>query len=134
MNISNKDFKSMKDKYDKEVKKGKPAKDKKGKDKTDQTSWVFLDRETLESLLARADEDPKVGGIQFYFTEYTEETAKEIYPSNHEDYTGQMTLVMRPANLKDNQVVTLELEGNGGDYVNGTSQCPYRCEPSPTDS
>ncbi|WP_243431561.1 molecular chaperone DnaK [Algoriphagus lutimaris] len=98
----------MKAKYEKEVKKGN------AKDKTDQ--------------------EPKVGGIQFYFTEYTEKTAKEIYPGNHAEYTGQMTLVMRPANLKDNQVVYLELVGNDGDYVNGTSQCPYRCEPDPTNS
>lgn len=124
----------MKKKYDKEVKKGKPAKNKKGKENTDQTNWVFLDRETLEGLLAKADQDPKVGGIQFYFTEYTEKTAKKIYPDNPADYTGQMTLVMRPANLKDNKLVTLELGGGEGDYVNGTAQCPYQCEPEPTDT
>jgi hypothetical protein len=47
MRISKEDFESMKAKYDKEVKKGKPAKDKENKDKTDQTNWIFFDREIL---------------------------------------------------------------------------------------
>jgi hypothetical protein len=69
MKISKEDFESMKKKYDKEVKKGKPAKNKKGKDKIDQTNWIFFNRETLEGLLAKADSDPKKGGIQFYITD-----------------------------------------------------------------
>ncbi|WP_373400517.1 molecular chaperone DnaK [Algoriphagus halophilus] len=128
MKISKADFESMKAKYDKEVKKGKPAKDKKGKDKTNQTDWIFFDRETLEKLLAKADQNPKVGGIQFYFTEYTEETAKKFYPNEADEYTGQMTLVMRAANLNENQITSIEVEEGGEEYQNRGTQCPYVCE------
>jgi hypothetical protein len=132
MKISKEDFESMKKKYDQEVKKGKPAKDKKGKDKTDQTNWIFLDRETLESLLAKADQNPKKGGIQFYFTEYTEKTAKERYGNDSDKYIGQMTLVMRAANLEENMVVSAELTRDGSEYENSGTECPFVCEPSPT--
>ncbi|MEN2281705.1 molecular chaperone DnaK [Algoriphagus sp. SE2] len=132
MKISKEDFESMKAKYDKEVKKGKPAKDNKDKDKINQTSWIFFDRETLEGLLEKADKDPKVGGIQFYFTEYTEETAKKFYPNEAEDYTGQLTLVMRAANLKETQQVSRGVAGDEEEYQNRGVQCPYVCEPAPT--
>ncbi|MFT4856927.1 MAG: hypothetical protein ACI9UV_000410 [Algoriphagus sp.] len=130
MKISKEDFDSLKTKYDKEVEKGKAAKGKGGKDKTDQTNWIFFDGETLEGLLAKADKDPKVGGIQFYFTEYTEETAKKVYPNDLNDYTCQMTLVMHAANLKENK---LNIIGGAEDeYDLGAMECPYRCEQEPT--
>ncbi|WP_075350076.1 molecular chaperone DnaK [Algoriphagus marinus] len=129
MKISKEDFESMKAKYDKEVKKGKPGKGAKGKDKDNQTSWIFFDRETLEGLLAKADKDPKVGGIQFYFTEYTEETAKKIYPNEADAYTGQMTLVMRAANLQENKLNIID--STEDEYEGGGMECPFRCEPKP---
>ncbi len=130
MKISKEDFESMKAKYDKEVKKGKPAKGIKGKNKDNQTDWIFFDRETLEGLLAKADKDPKVGGIQFYFTEFTEETAKNIFPKEAAAYTGQMSLVMRAANLKEKNLTV----GEEGEYEAGGLPCPYHCDPEPTDS
>jgi hypothetical protein len=133
MKISNEDFKAMKSKYDKEVKKGKPAKGKKNADRTNQTSWIFLNRETLEGLLAKADKDPKVGGIQFYFTEYTEETARERYPDKADKYVGQMTLVTRAANLKENKIESVNLELKDGEYENPGVQCPYICDQETTD-
>ncbi|MEB2776519.1 molecular chaperone DnaK [Algoriphagus sp. D3-2-R+10] len=129
MKIDKKDFESMKAKYDKEVKKGKPAKGKKDQDKTNQTDWIFFDRETLEGLLRKADKDPKVGGIQFYFTEYTEETAEKTYPKEGAAYTGQMTLVMRTANLKEKKPISVELGGEEDDYEGGGVQCPFQCLP-----
>jgi len=132
MNISKEDFESMKAKYDTEVKKGNPGKGTKDKDKDNQTSWIFFDRETLEGLLKKADKDPKVGGIQFYFTEYTAETAEKFYPKEAAGYTGQMTLVMRAANLKDNNFVEIEFGEGNYEYQNGGIQCPYHCEPEPT--
>lgn len=134
MKISKKDFESMKAKYDKEVKKGKPAKGKNDKDKGNQTNWIFFDRETLEGLLAKADKDPKVGGIQFYFTEYTEETAEKSHPREGAAYCGQLTLVMRAANLKEKKLVSVELGGMDDEYQNAGTQCPYECEPEPTDT
>lgn len=134
MNITKQDFESMKDKYDKEVKKGKPAKGKDDKDKTNQTSWIFLDRGTLEEMLANVDKDPKVGGIQFYFTEYTEDTAKQRYGAEGDQYIGQMTLVTRPANLVNNQLQSPAPGDTSGGYQNTGTQCPYICEPSPTDT
>lgn len=129
MKISKEDFESMRKKYDKEVKQGKPAKDKKGKDKTDQTNWIFFDRETLERLLSKADPDPKKGGIQFYFTEYTEDVAKKYHPNDVDKLTGAITLVMRPANL-ENELLSATLEED--DYENYGKICPPYCDPSPT--
>lgn len=130
MKISKEDFNSMKAKYDKEVKKGKPAKDEENKDKVDQTNWIFFDRETLEGLLAKADQDPKKGGIQFYFTEYTEEVAKKYYPNDVDKLTGAITLVMRPANV-ENELISAVLEGED-DFENNGRICPPFCDPAPT--
>lgn len=124
----------MQEKYDKEVKKGKPAKGKGDKDKNNQTDWIFIDRGTLEGLLEKVDQDPNVGGIQFYFTEYTEKMAKERYPEGSDKYVGQMTLVMRAANLKGNKMVAVELTGSEGEYENDGVECPFVCEPEPTDT
>ncbi|MDR7129967.1 hypothetical protein J2X69_002313 [Algoriphagus sp. 4150] len=133
MKIDKKDFEAMKAKYDKEVKKGKPGTGTKKKDKTNQTDWIFFDRETLEGLLAKADKDPKVGGIQFYFTEYTEETAEKAHPKEGAAYCGQLTLVMCAANLKEKKLVPVGLGAVKAEYQNGGSQCPYSCYPDPTD-
>lgn len=129
MKISKEDFESMKAKYDKEVKKGKPAKGAKGKDKDNQLNWVFINRATLEGLLAKADENPTVGGIQFFVTEYTEDTAKKVHPNQAAAYEGQLTLVMRAANLKDNQLIFLDDDAGG--FEGGGMECPYLCEPEP---
>lgn len=134
MKITKKDFENMKAKYDKEVKKGKPAKGKDDKDKDNQTSWIFFNRATLERLLAKTDQEPEVGGIQFYFTEYTEETAEKFYPKEALEYTGQMTLVMRAANLKADKIREVELNEGDDEYQNRGYQCPYLCEPEPTES
>jgi hypothetical protein len=131
MKISKEDFESMKLKYSKEVKKGKPAKDKKGKDKIDQTNWIFFNRETLEGLLAKADKDPKKGGIKFYITEYTEEVAAKYHPNEVEQLTGALTVVMRAANLNEDQIT---LENPEEDYQNNGVLCPPYCDPEPTDS
>ncbi|MEB2779401.1 molecular chaperone DnaK [Algoriphagus sp. C2-6-M1] len=133
MKISKSDFESMKAKYDKEIKKGKPAKDKKNKDKIDQTNWIFFNRETLEGLLAKADKDPKKGGVQFYITEYTKEVAEKYHPNYTEQLTGALTLVMRPANVV-NELVSGVVGGEGGDYENNGRICPPFCEPEPTGS
>lgn len=131
MKISKEDFESMRAKYGKEVKVGKPAIGKNGEEKTDQTNWIFFNRETLEGLLAKADKDPKIGGIQFYLTEYTEEVAAKYHPKEVEQLTGALTLVMRAANLNGGQVT---LEGSEDDYQNDGALCPPFCEPEPTNS
>jgi hypothetical protein len=131
MKISKEDFESMRKKYEKEVKQGKPAKDKKGKDKTDQTNWIFFDRETLERLLSKADPDPKKGGIQFYFTEYTAEIAEKHYPNDAEQLTGALTLVLRPEKL-ENETISPTVEEEDYGYENFGRMCPPFCDPSPT--
>ncbi|MFC3879590.1 molecular chaperone DnaK [Algoriphagus namhaensis] len=130
MKISKADFESMKAKYDAEVKKGKPAKGNNGREKDDQTDWIFFDRETLESLLAEADKDPKVGGIQFYFTEYTKETAQKYYPKNPDKYEGQLNLVLKAGNLREGVVEATDTD-DGGDYQNRGKVCPPDCNPEP---
>lgn len=122
MKISKKDFEQMKLKYDQEVRKGKPARGPK-QDVENQTEWIFFDRETLEEILKKSSNDPKKGGIKFYFTEYTEETAREFYPENPEEYTGRMTLVMTPMKSAKG-----DIEEDEEDYYNRGDACPPKCE------
>ncbi|MBS4071623.1 molecular chaperone DnaK [Algoriphagus aquatilis] len=120
MKISKADFEQMKGKYDQEVKKGKPAKDKKG-DVTNQTDWIFFDRSTLEEILA----DSNATGIKFYFTEYTEATAKAFYPENPDQYVGRINLVMTASG--DGQGDILDASGDPS-YFNKGQMCPPHCQ------
>jgi hypothetical protein len=126
MKISKKDFLQMQEKYKKEVKKGGSGKNRKGK-VTDQTEWIFFDRETLEGILEKADKDPKKGGIKFFIGQYSEEIAEKFYPEEPENYAGMLTLVMAPANLEKNQVIETSSLGEEDSYANRGMQCPPRC-------
>ncbi len=124
MKISKQDFLDMQAKYKKEVKKGKPAKNK-STDITDQTDWIFFDRDTLETILAEADTDPKKGGIKFYLTEYTQETAEQLHPENPEAYVGRITLVLQASTLDVSNISVVEGEDN---YYNRGVNCPPKCQ------
>jgi hypothetical protein len=124
MKISKADFESMKAKYSQEVKKGNPGKSKKG-DVTNQTDWVFFDRETLEKILLEADKDPKKGGIRFFITEYSKETAEKFYPENPDDYVGRITLVLEASTLESPSQITIDETTN---YYNRGELCPPKCE------
>ncbi|MDI1323826.1 MAG: molecular chaperone DnaK [Algoriphagus sp.] len=124
MKISKQDFLDMQAKYMKEVKKGKPGKNK-TTDITDQTDWIFFDRETLENILAQADKDPKKGGIKFYLTEYTEETASTIHPENPETYVGRLALVLSPVTSESVEITGADGDGN---YYNKGVACPPTCQ------
>lgn len=132
MKISKEDFTQMRAKYSAEVRQGKPAQTLTGEN-TDQSSWLFFDRETLEGLLAQVDKDPKIGGIQFFLGEYTEEVAKKLYPKSYESYVGSLTLVLCPANIKEGKLSRVELGGGGTTYENQGELCPPHCQPDPTD-
>ena len=112
----------MQKKYDKEIQKGKPARGPKN-DVENQTKWVFFDRETIEEVLSKADKDPKKGGIKFYFTEYTEEVARKLYPENSEDYIGRLGIVMSPSSS-----VNEKLDQDEEEYYNRGNYCPPTCE------
>lgn len=122
MKITKADFEQMKAKYNKEVKKGKPGKGKKNEEVTDQTDWIFFDRETLEKVLAQTDSDSKKGGIKFYFTEYTQELAEKYHPNDSEAYVGRLTLVFEAAHLD-----TLN-QASGENLENIGRTCPPRCQ------
>jgi len=124
MKITKQDFLAMQDKYKKEVKKGKPGKNKK-EDVTDQTDWVFFDRETLETILAEADKDPKKGGIKFYITEYTVETAEQLHPENPEAYVGRINLVLQASKA---DATNIKLEVADENYYNRGELCPPTCQ------
>jgi hypothetical protein len=133
MKISKADFESMRAKYDKEVKKGKPGKNKKG-EITDQTDWIFFDRETLEGLLAKANPDPKKGGIKFYFSQYSESVAKKYHPNNPGSYDGMVTLVMTAANEEAGSITDINQKTNvddEGEFENIGRMCPPYCDPKP---
>ncbi|NVK48289.1 MAG: molecular chaperone DnaK [Cyclobacteriaceae bacterium] len=122
MKITKKDFEQMQQKYDQEIRKGKPGRGPK-RDVDNQTKWIFFDRETLEEVLSKAGKDPKKSGIKFFFTEYTEETARAFYPENPEEYIGRLSLVMEPVDDSEGN-----LEGDEGDYYNRGETCPPKCE------
>ncbi|GAA0877800.1 hypothetical protein GCM10009119_07680 [Algoriphagus jejuensis] len=132
MKISKEDFQEMRAKYTAEVRQGKPAQTLTGEN-TNQTSWLFFNRETLEGLLAQVDKDPKVGGIQIFMAEYDEKTAKKLYPNSYELVVGSLTLVLCPANLKESKLTRVELEDGGTTYENHGEICPPHCQPDPTD-
>lgn len=121
MKISKKDFENMKEKYGQEVKKGKPAKGEK-KVSENQTDWIFFDRKTLEEILG----NPKAEGIKFYFTEYTEDVAKEYYPANPDEYVGRLNLVMTAS--ADNGKIDVSDEIEGQTYFNRAQVCPPYCQ------
>lgn len=122
MKISKEDFDQMKAKYDEEVQKGKAAKSKKG-DVTDQTNWIFFTRADLEAALAESNATK--GGIKFYLTEYTAETAQKYHPQNPEAYEGRLALVYCASNEKPEEGEILD---DGEIYYNKGQMCPPWCE------
>jgi hypothetical protein len=121
MKISKADFEQMKAKYDQEVKKGKPGKGKNG-EVNDQTDWLFVDRQTLEEILA----DPKATGIKIYLTEYTEDVAKAYYPEDPEQYVGRLNLVLTGSSDNGKEDI---LDGNGNTtYYDRAKVCPPYCQ------
>lgn len=127
MKISKDDFLAMQEKYKNEVREGKPALDINGKEKKNQTNSIFFDRATLERILAQTDEDPNVGGIVFYFGEYTEEVAKKFYPDEYTNYVGSLSLVMKAANKEEHGIVTVKNDW----FENKGTNCPPRCQIDP---
>lgn len=124
MKITKDDFLEMQEKYKNEVREGKPAQDFTNKEKKNQTNSIFFDRGTLERILAQTKDDPNVGGIVFYFTEYTEEVAKKFYPSDYKSYVGLLTLVMKAANKEEHSIVTVKNDW----FENRGTSCPPTCE------
>jgi hypothetical protein len=128
MKISKADFEQMKEKYNQEVRQGKPGKNPNG-EVTNQTEWVFFDRETLQNILDQADPDGKKGGIKFYLAEYTEELAKKWHPKDPDNYTGGITLVLKAANLTNGKPedVTASVRGDE-EFDNNGIKCPPTCQ------
>lgn len=128
MKISKKDFEEMQKKYKEEVGQGKPGKNPKG-EVTKQTEWVFFDRETLQNILDQADQDGKTGGIKFYLAEYTESLAKKWHPTNADDYSGSITLVLKAANLENGKPIDIESIGQvDAEFDNDGIKCPPTCQ------
>jgi hypothetical protein len=126
MKINKNDFLKMLEKYKNEVKTGNPGQSTSGKI-TEQTDWVFFDRQTLEGLLEQTDKDPSKGGIKFSFTQYTQEIAEKFYPKDSEKYTGMITLVMSPANFENGQIIESTVKSGEESYANRGMMCPPRC-------
>ena len=122
MKISKKDFDQMKKKYDDEIRKGGKGQGP-SRNVDNQTNWIFFDRKTIEELLQKTD--PDKGGIRIYFTEYTEETAQQLYPDNPDDYIGRLNLVISPANAEGTMLTHAGVEG---EYYNKGASCPPTCE------
>lgn len=128
MKISKKDFEEMQKKYKEEVGQGKPGRNPKG-EVTYQTEWVFFDRETLQTILEKADQDGKTGGIKFYLAEYPESLAKLWHPNDPDSYSGSITLVLKAANLENGKPIDVEsVDQADAEYDNDGVKCPPRCQ------
>ncbi len=121
MKIDKEEFELMREKYALEVGSGMP-----GMNSltiiTDQTKWIFFDRESLERVLAQANPDPKKGGIKFHFAEYTQEVAEKHHPQDSNSYVGRLTLAFEAAD-KDNLN-----QDSGTDFENIGGICPPDCQ------
>jgi hypothetical protein len=126
MKINKNDLLKMLRKYKDEVKTGKPGLSASRKI-TEQTDWVFFDRQTLENLLEQADKDPLKGGIKFSFAQYSQDVAKKFYPKESEKYAGMMTLVMSPANFENGQIIESTAKSGEESYANRGVMCPPMC-------
>ncbi|GGF33220.1 hypothetical protein [Echinicola rosea] len=92
--LTKKQFKAVTNKYRSEIGSGKPGLGVKG-EITDQTRWIWFDRELIEKVLKQTDET--TGGIKFYFGEYDESFTESL----GKDYVGRMMLAMVPCNEGD---------------------------------
>ena len=121
MKIDKQEFGQMRGKFAKEVGAGTPGIGTNGA-VTDQTRWIFFDRESLGRILAQADPDPKKGGIKFHLTEYTKEVAEKYHPENSDGYVGRITLVFEAADRDNLQ------QDFGNDLENIGILCPPFCQ------
>lgn len=131
--LTKQQFKAVTKKYRAEIGSGKAGKGKNGPI-TDQTRWIWFDRELIEKVLSKTD--PKTGGIKFYFGEYDESFEEDL----GSEYIGRMMLAMVPCNEEDTFKAATELKafesiapegGNGDDEEeeaeNGGKICPPNC-------
>jgi hypothetical protein len=122
MKITEEQFKDMKEKYTQEVKIGKAGRGIHG-EIDNQTNWVSYKKEDLLKVLDRED----VTGIKFYFTEYSQKVAEELYGNDADKYVGRLALVYSP--ISDTSGTGEASRGTERDeyYDKGTS-CPPHCE------
>lgn len=131
--LTKKQFKAVTRKYRSEVGSGKPGLGVKG-EITNQTRWIWFERELIEKVLKQTDESK--GGIKFYFGEYDESFTESLGP----EYVGRMMLAMVPCNegdldkkaadMRNFEAMTLK-EDDGEDEEdeaeNGGRLCPPNC-------
>ncbi|AWW30791.1 hypothetical protein DN752_12015 [Echinicola strongylocentroti] len=129
--LTKKQFKAVTSKYKNEVGSGKPGLGVKG-EITDQTRWIWFERELIEKVLKQTDET--TGGIKFYFGEYDESFSESL----GEEYVGRMMLAMVPCNEADldkkaadverlEAVALTEDDEEEEDAENGGRLCPPHC-------
>ncbi|QDH78337.1 hypothetical protein FKX85_04495 [Echinicola soli] len=135
--LTKKQFKAVTRKYRSEIGSGKAGLGIKG-EITNQTRWIWFDREQIEKVLKKTD--GKTGGIKFYFGEYDESFIEEL----GSNYVGRMMLAMVPcdqddlnkkaANLKGLEAIDFEdgddeeeQDDEEDEAENGGRICPPNC-------
>jgi len=108
------EFKALTANYQQAIGKGKPAHNSQGQPVTNQTKSIWFDRKTLEKLLSMTDQDK--GGIKMFFAQYDPNTQ----PSEEEDYSGQLTLILAASNSNEDPREEEQL-------INGGELCPPKC-------
>lgn len=111
MKISRKDFQDMRAEGTEKVRQGKPALSLTG-EITNQTSWLFFNREILEELLAHVDEDPIVASTQIFLAEYTDKTTKTLYSKSYKNVIGSLTIVHFMTNIEANVLTRVSIGDN----------------------
>jgi hypothetical protein len=128
------DLKNFVAPYRSSIQAGLPGRDQEGREITDQSQWVFFDREMLEKLLKMTD--AKKGGIKIYFGQYDRENLY-LVPQDRKDraqYIGKISVALSAANEEKDGVFDVFLKADGqksGDdsIENGGKLCPPFCEP-----
>ncbi|WP_291783641.1 hypothetical protein [Cecembia sp.] len=121
--------------YQKHVQKGLPAIDKCGHLVTEQSQWVFFDRETIQKLLDMTD--PSTGGIKIYFGQYSRENIYLIPEDrlDKEEYIGKISVALSAANEDKDGIFDLfaqesKHKSSGDESVqNAGKLCPPHCRP-----
>ena len=103
-----------------------------------QSKWVWLERDTLEKLLALTDKND--GGIKMYFCQYDEDTAP---PVDTDKYIGKLTLALAASNKVGNEIVDIRpnknqkslliplIEDKSDSLENAGQLCPPNCNSDP---
>jgi hypothetical protein len=121
MKITEEEFRDMKAKYAEEVGIGKIGQGSKG-EIIDQTDWISYTKEDLMEALGQDG----VTGMKFYFVEYSEKVAEDLYGKDGYQYVGRLGLVYSPI-LATSDATASQKGASRDEYYDKGTTCPPSC-------